>query len=190
MRVTQQGRYLIGALGALGLAVAVLVIEHFWITDAERIERVVYDLRAAVLASDVEWVLSQMTPDVQFVREGETIAAGEATRDYIRAQLPHAKFDFLRISHLRTEVFPQSRRGTAEFRVIAAGSWQTPQATLNFGTTNFDWSLGFTEARPDVWKIDRITPTRVPREMPGPSGSGSPGPFRRDRSRSRISRPR
>src|SRR4051794_20690928 len=43
LRVTQQGRYLIRALIVLGLAAAVLVIEHFWFTDAERIEGVVYD---------------------------------------------------------------------------------------------------------------------------------------------------
>ena len=38
-RVTQQGKYLVWALTALGLAVAVVVIERMWVTDNERIER-------------------------------------------------------------------------------------------------------------------------------------------------------
>src|SRR5436190_604723 len=68
LRVTQQGKYLYWALGALGLAAAVLAIEHFWVTDNERIERVVYDLRRAVLASDVDGVLEHLTPDVEYVQ--------------------------------------------------------------------------------------------------------------------------
>ena len=79
LRVTQQGRYLIWALVALGLAAVVLVIEHFWVTDAERIERVVYDLRDAVLASDAERVLTYLTPDVQFVQGGhDDLGRGDA----------------------------------------------------------------------------------------------------------------
>ena len=52
LKVTQQGKYLVWALTALGLAVAVVVIERMWVTDNERIESVVYDLRRAVLAAD------------------------------------------------------------------------------------------------------------------------------------------
>ena len=189
LRVTQQGRYLVRALIVLGLAAAVLVIEHFWVTDAERIERVVYDLRDAVMDSDAERVMTYLTPDVEFVQGGST-TSGEATKDYIRSTLPDAKFDFVRIGQLKTQAFRASRRGLAEFRIIASGSIQVSMVQLNFGTTNSDWSLGFTETSPHVWKVDRITPTQLPGEMPGPPGPGpapSPG-FYRPRPRFPIPR--
>jgi ketosteroid isomerase-like protein len=172
MRVTQRGRYLIWALAALGLAGAALVIEHFWVTDAERIERVVYDLRDAVAASDAERVLTHLAPDVEFVQQGHTRAAGEATRAHIRTLLANTRFDFVRITHLKAEASPQSRLGSAEFRVIAGGSREVASVLHNFGTTNSDWSLGFEEVSPGVWKVNRITPTRPPSGMPGPGGSG------------------
>ena len=178
LRVTQQGRYLIWALTALGLAGAVLVIEHFWVTDAERIERVVYDLRDAVAASDAERVLTHLTPDVEFVQQGHTTSSGEATRAYIRSVLSDAKFDFVRISHLKAEASRLSRLGSAEFRVIAGGSMQSSMVTYNFGTINSDWSLGFEETSPGVWKVNRITPTHAPSQLPTPEGSSN--------SRSRV----
>jgi ketosteroid isomerase-like protein len=175
LRVTQQGRYLIWALTALGLAGAVLVIEHFWVTDAEQIERVVYDLRDAVVASDAERVLSHLTPDVEFVQQGHTTSSGEATRNYIRSVLSDTKFDFVRISHLKAEASRLSRLGSAEFRIIAGGSIRSSMVTANFGTTNSDWSLGFAESNPGVWKVTRISPTQVPSEMPRPQGSNDSG---------------
>jgi hypothetical protein len=181
MRITQQGRYLVWALSALALAASVVVIEHFWVTDDERIERVVYDLRDAVLASDAEGVLRHLTPDVEFVREGNA-SSGGVTQAFIRSFLPTVKFDFLRISHLRTQAYRRSRRGSAEFRVIAGGSMQTSSmVTYNFGTADSDWSLGFEETSPRVWKVNRITPTRAPRNLPSPGftpGSGRPRPRR------------
>ncbi len=106
---TQQGRYLVWALTALGLATVLLVVEHFWITDSERIERVVHGLRDAVAAGDAEKTLSYMTPDVQYTREGEALS-GEATRVYLRTVVPAVKFDVLRISQLRPRRIP-SRAG-------------------------------------------------------------------------------
>src|SRR4051794_17723170 len=82
LRLTQQGKYLVWALSAVGLALAVLAIERFWVTDSERIERVVYDLRRAVLASDAEGVLKHLTPDVQYLQNG-TLLPGAATRELI-----------------------------------------------------------------------------------------------------------
>src|SRR5262249_25395334 len=78
VRVTQQGKYLLRAGVALGLAVLVVVIEWFWVTDTERIEQVVDDLRRAVLRSDVEGVLGHLTTDVQFsYPRAETALHGE-----------------------------------------------------------------------------------------------------------------
>ena len=66
MRATQQGKYLVRAVIAAGLAVAVVVVEWLWVTDNERIEQVVYDLRRGRGSnSDVDGVLAHMTPDVQ-----------------------------------------------------------------------------------------------------------------------------
>jgi hypothetical protein len=163
---------MIWGLAALGLAGAVLVIEHFWVTDAERIEGVVYDLRDAVAASDAERVLTHLAPDVEFVQHGHTRSSGAATRAYIRTLLANTKFDFLRITHLKAEASRLSRLGSAEFRVIAGGSIEVSTVTHNFGTTNSDWSLGFEEVSPGVWKVNRITPTRPPSGMPGPDGAG------------------
>jgi ketosteroid isomerase-like protein len=188
LRVTQQGRYLIWALSALGLAGAVLVIEHFWVTDAERIERVVYDLRDAVMASDAEQLLTHLTPDVEFVQQGRTTSSGEATRAYIRSVLSGTKFDFVRITHLKAEASRLSRLGSAEFRIIASGSMQSSMVTNNFGTTNSDWSLGFEESSPGVWKVNRISPTHAPHELPRPEGSSDSRPSgeRHRRGRSRL----
>ena len=92
LKVTQQGKYLVWALTALGLAVAVVVIERLWVTDNERIESVVYELRRAVLAANPEEVLAQLTPDVGYVQDGISLS-GEATRGLIRDNLANAAFD-------------------------------------------------------------------------------------------------
>lgn len=57
LKVTQQGKYLIGASIAAALAAVVVAVEWMWVTDTERIEDVVYDLRQAVLDSDVDRVM-------------------------------------------------------------------------------------------------------------------------------------
>jgi hypothetical protein len=161
MKATQQGKYLIRALIALGLAAAVVVIEWMWVTDNERVEQVVYDLRETALKSDVEGFLSYMAPDVRF-QKGETSLDPEATRALIQANLGHIRFEFIRISNLQTSVGEQSRRGTAEFRVFAKGSMNMSVATMDVGTFNSIWSLGFQEARPHAWKVNRITPVQLP----------------------------
>ncbi len=104
----------------VGLALMVVAIEWFWVTDNERIEQVVYDLRRAVLNSDVEGVLSHMAPNVQYL-QGDTALSEDATRALIRTNLSHIHFDFVRISDLQTSAGQQSRRGKAEFRVFTRG---------------------------------------------------------------------
>jgi ketosteroid isomerase-like protein len=161
LRVTQQGKYLMWALGSLGLAMTVLLVERFWVTDNERIERVVYDLRRAVLASDTEAVLKHLTPDVQYVQHGTSLP-GESTRELIRTNLSHATFDFVYIRELQTSAGRQTRRGKAEFRIYAKGRLQTSLASYDVGTADSTWSLGFQETAPGIWKVNRITPVSVP----------------------------
>src|SRR5262249_18708337 len=121
----------------------------------------VYNLGQAVGASDVPTVLGQLTPDVQYVTGGTTVP-GDATRALVERAVSNAKFDFLRIAHLHASAGGQSRRGTAEFKVITSGSYQSAYSQLNFGSHNSTWSLGFREMSPGIWKVSRITPVDVP----------------------------
>ena len=180
LKVTQQGKYAIRAGVALVLAVAVVLIEWVWVTDNERIEQVVYDLGRAVQSSDadrVDRVLGHLMPTVQY-KQGETALTADRTRELIRSNLGNAQFNFVRISGLQTSAGRQSRRGLAEFRVVSSGSLNTSQGTMNTGTSVTAWSLGFQEAEPGVWKVNRITPVLMPQgvlAMPGglprPDGS-------------------
>ena len=159
--ITQQGKHLIRAGIALGLALAVIGIERAWVTDNERIEAVVYDLARAVGASDPGAIEAHLAPD--FESPGESV-----DRVLIRATLPNVKFDFVRVSKLGVHAGAESRLGTADFTVHASGMATAPLlgshafATPPSGT---DWSLGFREAAPGQWKVTRITPTRLPRGL-------------------------
>jgi hypothetical protein len=177
LKVSQRGRYLVWALTALGLALAVVVVEQLWVTDNERIEGVVYKLRRAVLAADPEGILAQLTPDVEYVQDGISLS-GEATRGLIRGNLANASFDFVHIHDLQTSAGRQTRRGKAEFRVYAKGTMRTPLAAYNVGTASSTWSLGFQETEPGVWKVNRITPVSTPEVMalvPRPQNSSRTG---------------
>jgi hypothetical protein len=116
-------------------------------------------------------VLAQMTPEVSFSR-GDTSLFGEATRALIRDNLNNTRFEIIRISNLQVTAGQQTRRGTAWFRVFAKGSLHTSLATVNIGTADSIWSLGFQETRPGTWKVNRITPVRIPN---GVLASGEPG---------------
>jgi hypothetical protein len=164
LKVTQQGKHLVWAVTALGLAVAVVVIDRMWVTDNERIERVIYELRQGVLAANPEDVLAQLTPDVEYVHDGVSLS-GEATRELIRANLANAAFDFVHVQDLQTSAGRQTRRGKAEFRIYAKGTLQTSSVTYKVGTANSTWSLGFQETAPGVWKVNRITPVSMTEGM-------------------------
>jgi hypothetical protein len=158
--VTRLGKYLVRAGIALGLALVVVTVEWLWVTDNERIEQVVYDLRRAVLDSDVEGALSHMAPNVQYL-QGDTALSEGATRALIQANLSHARFEFVRISDLQTSAGQQSRRGKAEFRVFTRGHLNSSSG-LASGTALTTWSLGFQETAPGVWKVNRISPITIP----------------------------
>jgi hypothetical protein len=199
LNVSQQGKYLIRAAIALGLALAVVAIEWFWVTDNERIEQVVYALRDAVLKTDADGVLVHMAPNVQYL-QADTALSEDATRTMIKASLSHAEFEVVRITDLQTSVGEQSRRGQAEFRVFARGHLGSSPGAPEFGTAITTWSLGFQETAPHVWKVSRISPvslpagvlslpgtTRVPRSGGAPSSNGRMGGYR---TRPREPRPR
>jgi hypothetical protein len=161
LNITQQGKHLIYAGIALALAVIVVIIEWLWVTDAERIEKVIYDLRQAALTSDADGALAHMTPTVQYL-QGDIALSEEATRELIRVNLRHAQFDFVRLSDLRISVGYESRRAKAEFRAFTRGSFRTPVTSVQTGTAISTWSLGFEETEPGIWKVNRISPVSVP----------------------------
>ncbi len=161
LKTTQQGKYLLGAATCLVLALGVVVVEWVWVTDSERIEKVVYDVRTAVLNGDADEVLAHLAPKVMY-QHGETALAEDATRALIRANVSNIHLDFARISELRTSVGQQTRKGVAEFRVFTRGSLRTTSSPSEGLTTMTSWSLGFQETEPGVWKITRISAGSIP----------------------------
>jgi hypothetical protein len=161
LKVTQQGKYLFWALAALGMAGLVVLVEWLWVTDNERIEQTVYGLGRAVAASDVPGTLSFLADDVRYTTRGGSSFPSQKTRELIEDLVGSARFDFLRVNKLVANAGAQSRRGTAEFRVLAGGSIQRGGFNTNFGSTNSAWSLGLAEKN-GVWKVNRITPISLP----------------------------
>ena len=162
LRATQQGKFLIFAGITFGLALAVGVTEWLWVTDSERVEWAVYELRDAVARSDADAVLEHLAPNIQYGRSRGTLSP-EETRGMIRSTLSNTHFDLVRVTQLRTNVGRRTRLGTAEFRVFAKGRLETSAGgTITIGTADTEWSLSFQEVEPHVWKVSRITPISVP----------------------------
>jgi hypothetical protein len=176
LRVTQQGKYLVLACATVGLAVVTLAVEQLWVTDNERIERVVYELGEAVKNSNPDAVISQLAPNVQYSKEDSTLSP-DATRQLISSNIGRFKFDLLRVGHLKTHVSEQARRGTAEFQVIARATQQRSAGSIDSGTAVTTWSLGFQETGPGIWKVARISPVAIPSDVLAFTG-GTPRPDR------------
>jgi hypothetical protein len=162
LKVTQQGKYLLGAVTALVLALVVVVVEWMWVTDNERLEKVVYDVRTAVLQSNADGVLALLAPNVMY-QQGDTALTAEVTRALIHANVSNVHLEFARITELRTSVGQQTRRGIAEFRVFTKGGLKMTSNVTEGMTAMTAWSLGFQETKPGVWKIYRISPVWIPR---------------------------
>ncbi len=161
LKATQQGKYLIGAATTLVLAVLVVIVEWVWVTENERIEKVVYEVRAAVLKSDADGVLAHLAPNVMY-QQGDTAIMSDATRELIRKNVSDVRLEFARITELRTSVGQQTRRGIAEFRIFTRGGLKSWSQVSDGVTTMTAWSLGFQETEPGVWKIYRISPVSIP----------------------------
>ncbi len=176
LRVTQQGKYLLLACASCALAFLTVAVEQLWVTDNERIEKIVYDLGDAVKQSNAEAVLGLLAPNVQYSKEDSALSP-DATRELIRSNVGTFRFDLLRVGRLKTNVGEQSRRGTAEFQVMARASQQRPTGSLDSGTAVTTWSLGFQETAPGVWKVSRISPVSIPADVLAFTG-GLPRPDR------------
>ena len=162
LRFTQRGKFFVWAL-AFGLSAGMLVLfERLWVTDNERVEAVVYELKDAVARSDSDAVFALMTPDI-VLEPRFPGGRGLLAREFIRSQLSQTKFDFLALQRLTVEVGHQSRRGSAQFEIVGSGSWQS----YNWATRPGDaqWSVGVQEQPDKSWKINRLTAVRLPRPI-------------------------
>ena len=160
LQVTQQGKFLIWAVGLLGAGALLFAVERLVVTDAERVEAVVYQLADAVARSDAAGVEALMTPEVVFTLRGQS--GGVVPAQAFFARLGQVRFDFVRVRKLTTQAGSQTKRGSAEFKVSAAGvvvmGFEQP-----FAATNTEWSLGFREVAPGAWRVTRITAISLPR---------------------------
>lgn len=164
LKVTQQGKFLIwaGALGAVG--VLVFAFEWFYVTDAERVEAVVYDLAKAIEASDVDRIKTHLDDQVTIGMRGRTMD-GSLTLRLVLPMLRQSRFDFVRVSHLTTSAGSQTKRGSAEFKVTATGTFQEGGSEIPLASPATEWSLGFSERTPGVWKVTRVTALKLPGDV-------------------------
>jgi hypothetical protein len=172
LKTTQRGKFLVWGVG-FGLAAAFVVLfEQVTVTDNERIEAVVVELRNATARSDAEAVLALTTPDLR-LEPSIAMAKGPLARAFIKSQLDNTKFDFLSIRHLEIASSPQSRRGSAQFEVLASGSWQSYNWATSPGQAV--WSIGVEEMPDKSWKINRITAVKLPGPIAKTLGIGGNG---------------
>jgi hypothetical protein len=169
VRLTQQGKFLFVALGALGLAGLLAVVDAVWVTDVERVEEVVQRVAAAAARGDVDAVVTELDPDVSLSQEGGDsgaggeIARGRAAILAIRATLAATRFDYLNVGNLQASAGSLSRQGKVDFRAYTMGSIQLgTQFNFVTGPEGSDWSVGLRETSPGTWKITRITAVRLP----------------------------
>ena len=172
LKVTQQGKFLIWAVIVAAVALGVFGVERYLVTDAERIEAVVYDLANATEASDVDRIKSHLDERVTFGVSGQTTDGSFLLR-MVFPLLRQTHFDFVRVGRLTTSAGGQSRRGSAEFAVTATGVFDDAGAQVPLGSIGTEWSMGFREVSPGVWKVNRITALKLPLQarrvlLPGP----------------------
>lgn len=162
LQVTQQGKFLIWAGALAAVAAVVFGVERFWVTDAERVEAVVYGLAEAVEASDVPRIESLLDANPTLGRRSQT--EGVIPIKVLLPQLRRIHFDFVKVTQLHADAGARTRRGSAEFKVTASGTLnEGGMGDLNFAAAASEWSLGFRETAPGVWKVNRITAINLPR---------------------------
>jgi hypothetical protein len=166
LKVTQQGKFLIWAGGLAALAAGVFGFERFYVTDSERVEAVVYDLGRAIEASDIDRIKSHLDENVTFGRRSRTMDASLTLR-VVLPLLQQTRFDFVRIGQLSTAAGSQTKRGSAEFKVSASGIFNQGghEVPLVVVGSECEWSMGFVERSPGVWKVTRITAIKLPGDV-------------------------
>jgi len=154
LRITQQGKFLIRALAALGAAGLILLVEWFWVTDRERIANVIYDMADAVKTGDIARFEAHLAEE--FNPPG-----GGLARSAMRGAIQQMDFEFIRISKLRATAGDLTKRGKADFFAMAA--WE-PHDRIPYKTVpppGVGFSVGFIEEDGE-WKVSRIEVTQAP----------------------------
>ncbi|QDV39009.1 hypothetical protein [Tautonia plasticadhaerens] len=158
LRITQQGKYLAWAGGAAAAAALVLLVELLWVTDRERIERVIYDMADAVEHGEFPRVESHLAPE--FERE-----SGAFSKFAIRGAVMGLDFEFIRVSRLEVHAGERTGMGKADFLGMAQWAVRSPEGGATFDATpppGVGFSFGFREVEPTQWKVSRIEVTSVP----------------------------
>jgi ketosteroid isomerase-like protein len=164
LKITQQGKFLIWAGALVALAALVFGFERYWVTDAEQVEGVVYEIARAVQASDVDRIKSHLDDEVT-IGKNDRVMDGSIPIKLALALLRQTHFEFVSVGQLTTEVRAQSRRGTAIFKVTASGTFNEGGSEVPMGSLGTQWELTFREASPGVWKVTRIQAISVPPQV-------------------------
>ena len=152
LRATQEGRYLVRALVAPGPTAGplLIVVDQVWVTEAERVERVIRDLADAVARSDGTATMALMDDHVAFGIRSQTLGE-ELDLPSFAELLGQVQFDFVRVSRLSATAGAQTHRGQAEFKVTASGAIKQGGSLRNF-MGNSEWSIGLRRLPSGAWK--------------------------------------
>ena len=167
LMMTQNGRHLIRALIAVGVAGILLLIDLSWTTDREKLASIVSEMVVAVSQNDMEGVRKHLSPKAVYYQNG--LGAGVQFQSplgntLLKEALLQVKFDFMSVRDLNVSAGRQTKRGKADFQVFCAGTWQSPigGSAINFPPTTSAWKLGFQKQKDGNWLVDDITPTQLP----------------------------
>jgi hypothetical protein len=164
LKITQQGKFLIWAGGLAAVAAGLFLFELLYVTDAERVEAVVYDLARAIAASDIDRIKSHLDDKVTLGMRGKT-TDGSLMLRLVLPMLRQTRFDFVRVSQLTAAAGSQTKRGSAEFKVTATGIYNENGNEIPLAAPATEWSLGFSERSPGVWKVTRVTAIKLPGDV-------------------------
>ncbi len=178
LMVTGRGPFLIGGLVSGGLALLVLLVEAFWVTDIERIEAVVQEIARGVRDGDEEAVAEHLADGLDLQLGNIPLPLPDAIELplldpidpsilIIRTAMDTADFDMIRITAWDAiHAGQQSRQGYATFSVLARGegSYGGPGNRYPFTVTTH-WTLGFREID-GQWKVDQIKYLGGPQGLP------------------------
>ncbi len=170
--LNQNGRHLFRALGLLGLCLALLGIDWLWTTDREKIAATISAMARAVKRNDEAELRKHLTPSAVYVQNGLPGGVGFESplgRTLLKQALDQMRFDLLTVKSLQISAGKKTRRGKADFDVMATGTWLPPLggSAINFPPTPTSWSMGLSKQDDGRWLVDRITPTRLPGEIDG-----------------------